>query len=199
MKTKLIPVLLLCSLVAACSPEEDPALADQNAVFAMLEEFGRVNAAGDYEKAWDFLSQAKQESFRLLLSQPITGAIDTVANLRPIVEPESKADVSEKERVKGILAKFPPWETLKNMTPKQYYAWRMEHDYPPERKKQATTFYHRDNIQRMELEGNSGYIDYVPTDAKRQYLVKEGGKWKFGLEPKLEREFAATKTKQEKR
>ena len=165
----------------------------------MLEEFGRVNAAGDYEKAWDFLSQAKQESFRLLLSQPITGAIDTVANLRPIVEPESKADASEKERVKGILAKFPPWETLKNMTPKQYYAWRMEHDYPPERKKQATTFYHRDNIQRMELEANSGFIDYVPTDAKRQYLVKEGGKWKFGLEPKLEREFAATKTKQEKR
>lgn len=199
MKTRILAAVAFCLFVGSCSSEPDAALAEQEAVFKMVEEFGKVNAAGDYEKAWEYLSKAKQESFNQLLTQPVTGARDVVANMRPIVAPESAADPAEKERVKGILEKYPPWERLKNMSAKEYYAFRMEKDYPAARKAQATAFYHRDNIKEMVLEGGSGYIDWLPADAKRQFVVKEDGAWKLALDPKQEREYAASKTKAEKR
>ena len=120
MKTKLLIALTLCGLVAACGNSEVPEVPpSQEEVFKMIEAFGEAQHKGDYEKAWEFLSVGRQAVFNHLLTQPVTGARDTVANLRPIVDPESKAPDSEKERVKGILENYPPWESLKDMTGKQ--------------------------------------------------------------------------------
>lgn len=199
MKTKLFCAILLCGLAAACSNDEPETNPAQEEAFQMIEAFGELQHKGDYAKCWDYLSAGRQEMFRLLLEQPVTGARDTVATMRPILEPDSKAEPSEKERVKGVLEKYPPWETLKSMTAKEYYVWRMNKDVKSEARQQSKAFYHRDNIKEMVLEGAKGYIDWIAKGADRQYLILEDGKWKFGLNPKLQREFEASKSNQEKR
>lgn len=198
MKTKLITALLLCCVVGACSNEEPAVVSTQEEAFKVIEAYGEALHKADYEAAWEFLSEGRQEIMKQLLTQPVTGAHETVKSTRMALESEFTAE-SEKERLKGVLANFPPWETLKDMSPKQYYVWRMKKDVKSEAQTQSKAFYHRDNVREMVLEGGKGHIDWVAKGAERQYLILENEKWKIGLNPKLQREFEASKTKPEKR
>lgn len=199
MNTRVIATIVICLLLGACGGNEPASSPEEAELFATLEEFGALNAAGDYDKAWEFLSEARKELFNRMLTQPVTGARDTVASLRAVVEPDSHADESEKARVRKALENYPPWETLKTMTPKEFYAWRMKRDWTDEQRKSAKEYYSRQNVREIVLEGNSGYVEWMAKDSKRQYIVKESGKWKMALEPAFEREYAASKSNSEKR
>jgi hypothetical protein len=199
-KTKLAIALLLCGLVVGCGSDEEPEVpAAQENVFKMIEAFGELQHKGEYMKAWDYFSASRKEWWRHMLQAPGVGARDVVSSSRTILEPDSLAAPEEKERVRKLLEKYPPWETLKSMTPQEYYAWRQQKDIPDEGRKQANLFFHRDNVQEMVLEGGKGHIVWMAKDAERQYVILEDGKWKFTLSPKMQRDYEASKTNPEKR
>jgi hypothetical protein len=189
---------VLCLFLAGCGGDEPGLSPDQQKIFETVEAYGEARHRGDYEKAWDYLNKDWQDLFALLLTAPGSGARATVESKRTIIESEF-TDPGEKEKARAVLEKYPPWESLKTMSAKQYYVWRMNRDDSPKARSEAKDYFHRNHVQELAIEGNKAVITWTSKDADKVHLVKEGEKWLICPNPARMKELEMMRSLQEKR
>lgn len=191
----LMALFALAAFITACGGSTEAELsASQIEVAEAIEAWGAAMEKEDYDKLWEMLSKEGQNVYARMLTAP-GGVKETVGTLRTALDSEFTSP-EDKDRIKRDLEKFPTFESLKVMTPQQYYGWRAKREQNPQTRKAVRELMKRSNMAEIVVEGEKATVLWRQKEQERFFMLKEDGKWKVSLAPKEQRELDAAEKRE---
>jgi len=192
-----LALLLILSLLLAACPQQAELNPDQEAVHKAMMEWADSVMKKDTDAMWERLSPDAQDWFRRELegTDP-PGARATVRMAKATLEPGAQTHEDERQRQIALLATLPP--DPDNMTPKDYYVWRMTPQLTPEGSERTHRLFSKANIKDIVIEGDRATVLVKNGDPDRYSWVRHSGVWKFDVKPSILRALEDARKREKK-
>jgi len=188
--------LVLATALASCNSEPEWT-EDQTAVHKAMMDWSMAVSRRDGAELWDNLSPDAQDIFRRELegtSPP--GVRVTVKMYQASLSPDARTPESERQRIKGELAKLPP--DPDKMTAKDYYIWRITPDLTAEGAERTASLFAKGNISQIEVEGDRATVILKNGTPDRYSWFRHDGVWKNDIKPSILRALEEARSKESK-
>ena len=178
----LTPILALVVLLVTGCPQGPDWNDDQKAVHDAMNDWSAAVTRGDGPALWGMLSPDAQDIYRRELEAP-EGVRQTVKLNKAALDPDSKMGDEEKERVRKLLDTLP--ENPDEMTPEDYYIWRITPSLDPEGAQRTEALFAKSNVKEISIQGDNATVVLKNGNPDRYSWVRHKGVWKFDVKPSI--------------
>ncbi len=191
MRTSSTLCLMVLALLAVggCVKNESRFNTQQQAVYDAMQAWSRACERRDTAAMWEMLSKDAQRFYTRELIEHVR---PFVKMNKATLQPGSIISDKRRKELEEDLAALPA--DPENMTPAEYYAWRIDGELTPGAVENQTRLFSEQNVENIELDGERATAVLRNGDPRRYFWRKEGGDWKFDVMPSMLRALGATGT-----